>query len=643
MRHAVIGTAGHVDHGKTWLTRALTGTDTDRLKEERERGITIDIGFAALELPDGSVAGVVDVPGHERLIKNMLAGATGIDLVLLVVAADEGFMPQTQEHLDILGLLGVRRGIVVLTKCDLVDGEWLEVAREDVADHVRGTFLEGAPVACVSAVTGEGVGALKELIAREVSAGGDERSQLACRLPVDRVFTVRGHGTVVTGSLVDGRVRTGDVLEAYPLGRRVRVRELQNHGQTVGEAGPGIRLAVNVVGAERSELERGCTLAAPGSLTLSRCVTARLELLEDAPFAVKNASTVHFYLGTQELVGRVRLLDSSELAPGGSGFAQFTFETELAVRDRDRFIIRFFSPVATLGGGTVLDAGARRLRRDNDGVLARLRRLDAGLAVRACQVVEDGRLSLAPDAVVASRCGVGEAELARAVAPLCASGGLRRVSGRLVSAHAVSRLASEVEGLLAAYHESRPLEAGMRMAELRERVMALAGGPASPRDADALIAEALPLAHAAVSGGIARLEGFSPALTPGQRELLARIEGIYGRAGLEAPLTEDVRAELGDPRDFGALHGSLVSSGELVPLTSSSCVSRGALERALATFCEMFEEGGPVTLGDFRTRAGVSRKYAQLTLDRLDKMGFTRRVGDARVPAAGPGAARRSG
>ena len=365
MKHVVIGTAGHVDHGKTWLTRALTGVNTDRLEEEQRRGITLDLGFAQLELPNGQDASIVDVPGHEKLVRNMIVGATGIDVVLLVVAADEGFMPQTQEHLDILQLLDVKSGIIVLTKKDLVDDDWLQVVTEDTRERVKGTFLENAPVIPVSAETGENIELLKREIVKIVEHADLKRTDNPFRLPVDRVFTKKGFGTIVTGTLVDGTLRMGDVADVYPQEVTAKVRGLQTHNVAQPEVYAGMRVAVNLTGVDTSVIRRGCTVAAPESMLQASQVAVRLNLLPDSPYDVRNSSQLHFYHGTQELMAKVRLLDRDVLEAGDSCFAQLTLNKELTMRNQDKFIVRFFSPVVTVGGGEILEPTSRKLRRND--------------------------------------------------------------------------------------------------------------------------------------------------------------------------------------------------------------------------------------------------------------------------------------
>ncbi|MGH7309130.1 MAG: selenocysteine-specific translation elongation factor, partial [Candidatus Rokuibacteriota bacterium] len=371
-KHVVVGTAGHIDHGKTALVKALTGTDTDRLPEEKARGITIDLGFAFLDEPDGLTIEIVDVPGHERFVRNMLAGVGGIDVAMLVVAADEGVMPQTREHLAICSLLHIKAGLVVLTKADLAEPDWQELVRDDVATLARGTFLEGAPILAVSARTGEGLPALRTALRRIGAAVPARQADQLPRLPIDRVFTVKGFGTVVTGTLMAGRVTVDDRVEIYPKGLSAKVRGLQTHGRPVTEALAGQRTAVNFQGIERVAVERGDVVGLASTLVASTLVDGTLELLADAPRPLKARDRVRFHAGTSEIMARVLLVGRPELVPGERAFARFRLEAPLVAIPGDRFVVRSYSPIVTIGGGTLLDVDPPRFRRKAPALLAHL-------------------------------------------------------------------------------------------------------------------------------------------------------------------------------------------------------------------------------------------------------------------------------
>ena len=627
MKHVVIGTAVHVDHGKTWLTRALTGTNTDRLKEERERGITVDIGFAQLTLPNGQRASIIDVPGHEALVKNMIAGATGIDVVLLVVASDEGFMPQTQEHLDILGLLGVERGIIVMTKCDAVGADWADMVEADILDHVEGTFLQDAPVVRVSAVTGEGIDLLKQRIADLVEQVRPRNEDRACRLPVDRAFTIKGFGTVVTGTLVDGTVSVGDEVEVYPQRKLTRIRSLQNHNEAAESMSAGMRVAANLQGVERKEVSRGCIVAKPGTLRQADRLLTHVAVSGDSPFDVRNSSRVHFYTGTEELMCRVRLLDADALLPGEDGFAQLVFDRPVTARNHDRFIIRFFSPVVTIGGGTILDIAPGRARRNSEPVLRRLRALNGSREERLLQRVRDAgvRCATAPELEVAEN--LSPKECAASLSALCGRGLVQAVGDAYVAADALGRLEDEARAVLAEYHEQHALERGMGLGALRTRLFS-----SSPERANALVGLLEASGCLVVDGRLARLPDFEATLSPEQLRLHDSVVAAVEAAGFEPLETDELVARVGGgERALAPVLDRMRADGELVSLTPTTTASAKVWRRGLDTFMQMAASGDPVTIAQFRDRIGVSRKFAGLFLDSYDRAGYTRLVGDARV------------
>ena len=387
MKHIIIGTAGHIDHGKTALIRALTGRNTDRLKEEQERGITIDLGFTWFDLQDGTRAGIIDVPGHEKFIHNMVAGVVGMDLVLMVVAADEGVMPQTVEHLDILSLLGVQKSILVLNKCDLVDEEWLDLMEAEVREKLQDTFMRDAPLLRVSSVTGEGIDELKHCIADLVRDEMKERDAASIpRLPIDRVFSVRGFGTVVTGTLLSGTLSQEDTLELYPLGARCVIRGIQVHGERRESCSAGQRVAVNLSNIQREAIYRGCVLAPPGSMRNTRRIDVSLTVLNDAKRILGNRSRLHFFTGTSEVLCRAVLLDHQELVPGETGLAQLILEEDIATKKGDRFVVRFYSPLETIGGGVILEPNAQKKKRFDGQAIEKLKRKESGSLLDICEL-----------------------------------------------------------------------------------------------------------------------------------------------------------------------------------------------------------------------------------------------------------------
>lgn len=379
MKHVIIGTAGHIDHGKTTLIKALTGRNTDRLEEEQRRGITIDLGFTYFDLPGGGRAGIVDVPGHEKFINNMVAGVVGMDMVLLVIAADEGIMPQTREHLDILSLLGIKKSIIVLNKCDLVDEDWMELVEEEIREELEGSFMEQAPLVKVSAATGEGIPDLIRVIDNMTRDEVEEKDiNTIPRLPIDRVFTLSGFGTIVTGTLVSGTISKEDILEMYPIGKECKIRSIQVHGEDRKECLAGQRVAINLSNVKKSEVKRGCVLAPVNSMKDTDLLDVKLEMLESSMRVLTNHARLHFFTGTSEILCRAVLLDKEELGPGESGFVQLRLEEKIAVRRGDRFVVRFYSPMETIGGGVVLEPNPKIKRRFREDVIEELKRKESG-------------------------------------------------------------------------------------------------------------------------------------------------------------------------------------------------------------------------------------------------------------------------
>src|SRR5438105_2714639 len=531
MRSIIVGTAGHIDHGKTALVRALTGVDADRLPEEKRRGITIDLGFAELDLEDVRV-GFVDVPGHERFIKNMLAGAHGIDVVALVVAADEGVMPHTREHFDITRLLGVRAGLVVLTKIDLVDEELLELVRTEVAELVADSFLAGAPVVAVSARTGAGLDELRAQL-RETGLHAPARSnELVARLPIDRAFTMRGFGAVVTGTLVAGEIVSGEELELLPACVRVRVRGLQVHGRAVERARAAQRTAINLGGVEASAIERGMVLAPAARLRPTQIVDAQIEMLKDAPRPLRSRARVRVHLGAAEVLARVQVLaDGGEIAPGTDGFAQLRFEAPVVALPDERFIIRSYSPARTIAGGRVLDASATKHRgREREQARARLQLLTKAepahrLALFVAAAGEQGLRR----ADLAARTGWRDEVLDRVVAEMKKTGAVHEAEGVLIAAEVFTHLMRAALDEVQAHHRREPLQRGLARETLRERVFA----HVPPEIFRAVLAQAESAGALVAERDVVRAATHSLALSPADAALRDRLEAVYEAAHLE--------------------------------------------------------------------------------------------------------------
>jgi selenocysteine-specific elongation factor len=625
VRLAVVGTAGHIDHGKTALVRRLTGVDTDRLPEEKRRGISIDLGFARLVTPGGVQVGIVDVPGHERFVKNMLAGVGGIDLVLLVIAADEGVMPQTKEHLAIVKLLGVGRGIVVLTKSDLAERDWMEMVKRDVRALVAGSPLANAPIVEFSAVTGAGERELLETLDRELAGVAARDLEAPARLPVDRVFVMEGFGTVVTGTLWRGRIRTGDSLELQPQGRTVRVRRVQVHGQTVDEARAGQRTAVALHGVSKDELARGDWLIAAGSLRPSKALDVRFELLPDVPKDWPARSRVRLHLGASEVLGRLLLLEGAALKPGASGLAQLRLDAPVVAARGDRFVVRSHSPMRTIGGGTVIEpvvARRRRAARIETLAVSEAGSLEARLLQRLAAEAKPLATAALAQAVSESEAAVGKALAALESAGRVAQPGAARwlSTGRWDDARAA--ITRDVEAFVTRY----PARFGIPKGELKSGLK---------RAMDAALFD-VAFASLEAAGRLAlRSERVRPADRPWQppadvAAALERVEGELEGAGLSVPEAAHWQGKLGPagPEVLGL--GTFL--GRLVRVSQELIYTTRQLDQLRAKLVEHFRRKPTLSVTDFKELSGVSRKYAVPLLEHADRSGWTVRAGDERKP-----------
>ncbi len=628
MKQVVIGTAGHIDHGKTALIKALTGIDCDRLKEEKERGITIDLGFAFIELGDGIHAGIVDVPGHERFVKNMLAGAGGIDLVLLVVAADEGVMPQTREHLAICELLRVKDGLVALTKRDLVEADWLELVKEDVLSLTEGTFLSGKSLIPLSSVTGEGLAELLSALKEVAARVPPKEATGPFRLPIDRVFIKRGFGAVVTGTLLSGRVKLGEIVEVFPKGLRARVRGIQVHGKPSEEALAGLRTAINLQGLDKWQLERGDVLAHPGGLAGSYMLDVELEHLPSAPRPLKDRSRVRFHSGTSEVIGRVALIGEEELKPGGRGYAQLRLESPVALLPRDRFVIRSYSPLETVGGGEVLDALPRKHHRRRAETLQRFRRLaEASDQGRLELHLEEASFGGLDPSALALRVPLPREVLRALLREMVAEGRaviLDEASGLALSGNRFRGLRKKIAELLEAFHRKNPLRHGMLREELRSRLSAEV-----PERAFTHALRSLEEAGEVVSKEQrVRLSHHEVQVGEELSRLKERVEEEFLRAGAQPPDPEAAVESFG-PKAQVILR-LLVDEGALVRV--KDCLfHKEALAEVKEKLKAALMERGELTAAEFRDILGITRKHAIPLLEYFDGERLTMRVGDKRL------------
>ncbi len=633
MKNIILGTAGHVDHGKTTLIKALSGIDTDRLEEEKKRGITIELGFAHIPNDAGYNIGVIDVPGHEKFIKNMLAGIGGIDFVLFVVAADEGIMPQTREHFEILRALGIDDGIIAVTKTDMVDEEWLEMLLEEVDDYFKGSFLEGKPVIPVSAATGENVEKLREEIIAKCDRENKRREEKELfRLPVDRVFTMSGFGTVVTGTLMDGTVSVGDDVYVYPHegqgaggsdGLKVKIRGIQTYGKDTRTAIAGQRTAINLAGIGKEEIDRGDVLAAKDAVTVTNMLDVRLEVFDSSDRMILNNSRVHLYCGSDEVITKVILLDRDVLGPGEECYAQLRLEEPAAVRRGDRFIVRFYSPIITIGGGVILDTLPAKHKRNREEVLDGMEILEKGSLADVVTAKSGGR-RFVKQAVLTAELGLLPAEMESIVAS--APDRIVRLSdGTLISDAKFSRLRTDIEAIISSYHEANPLADGIPRQELYSRLRD-SWHTDDDKAIQSLTKYLMESGFLDDRGKSVALHGFKIEYTPEQLALKDRIAGMYRDADLEMIRTEDIfnidkkYANAGGRGIISSILDDLAGEGVIRKVNPSYYVSVPAWDKAVAAV-RSFEE--PFTIAEYRDRLGTSRKYASELLPAMDREGIT--------------------
>ncbi len=623
----VIGTAGHVDHGKSTLVERLTGIDPDRLREEKERGMTIDLGFAWLKLPGGDEVSIVDVPGHERFVNNMLAGVGGIDLALLVVAADESVMPQTREHTAILDLLQVDRGLAVITKSDLVDDEWLELVKADVEDLLEGTSLEGSPTLAVSATTGDGIAELTAAIEARLGETEPRRDLGRPRMAVDRSFTMSGFGTVVTGTLIDGSLAVGQSVEIVPTGRTSRIRGLQSHKQKVDSIGPGNRVAANVAGISQGDVARGEVVTVPGWLAPSTAMDVRLEVIPGASRAVRHNMFATVHVGSSETVGRVRLLDCDRAEPGDSAWAQIKFEQPQAVVKGDCFVVR--SNHETLGGGRVVDPHAKRHRRNYAPLLERLAVMEAGsdrdVLIKAIEASEPvdlrelaRRANMEPGAVVSEIRQMASERLVVALGDRPSVGsGQDIVQGTVVyTAAGWAAVSARARSFLEEFHGRFPLRRGASKEELRSRLgmkAAVFGGALELLEAEGVLVE---------DGPAVRRPDYVRVVSESQQREIDAYMGVLASDPYSPPTDRPIDPEL---------LALLVEDGRVTKVSDSVVFDSSAYEEMVEAIRARIGEAGEVTVADVRDMFGGSRKYSLALMDYLDQQRITRRVGDARV------------
>lgn len=633
MKNVIIGTAGHIDHGKTTLIRAITGRDTDRLKEEKERGISIELGFTYFDLPSGRRAGIIDVPGHEKFIKNMLAGVMGIDIVVLVVAADEGIMPQTKEHLDILDLLGIEKGVVVLTKAELVDDEWLELVQEDIREYVKGTFLENSPILPVSSITKMGIDKVIQtidILTEEIQERDDAETP---RLPVDRVFSITGFGTIVTGTLIAGKLNVGDEIQVFPGNKKGRIRSIQVHGHDSQVGYGGQRVAVNIAGLKKSEINRGDVIAPIASMESTMMVDVKLKLLEDSQRIIDNRTRLRLYIGSSEVLCRVVFLDREQLTPGESCYAQLRLEEHIVAKRGDRFIIRFYSPMMTIGGGEILESNPPKRKRFDNEVIKELELKEKGDINEVVEKIILDKSKTFPSLKDLSVFTVlPEDKVEITVKKLLAERKVISFS-LLKDVHVIhvtylNSLTGKITEELNKFHHKYPLKPGMPKEEVRSKYLSTI----KPKLGDSFI-------NKLIEDGIIKqvnesiaLKEFEIVFNDTQIEIKNGIEKVYCDNKFTPPKKDELFDLLNyNKNDIQQVYDVLLESGILVRLKEDNIIHKDAYIEGIEALKQYIKDNGSINVAQLRDLLNTNRKLAISILEYLDEIKITKRVGDNRV------------
>ena len=629
MKHVIIGTAGHVDHGKTCLIKALTGIDTDRLKEEKKRGITIELGFAYLDFSDGQRVGIIDVPGHEKFVRNMLAGAGGMDLVMLVIAADEGIMPQTVEHLDILSILGIQKGVVVITKTDLVEPDFVELVEEDIKELVQGTFLENAPVIPVSVYEEQGLDELKTVLKSlcdELPERGDAGQ---FRLPIDRVFTLKGFGTVVTGTLMEGKIKIEQEIVLYPQNEPVKVRNIQVHAKDVDTAWAGQRVALNVSDRKKEEIDRGNVLATIKSLYPTMMLDVKVEVLKHTERIIKHGSRVHIYHGTKELLGKIVFMDRDELKAGESCYAQLRLEERIVARKGDHFVLRFYSPVETIGGGMILDACPKKHRKNDRRTLDAFRIKDTGSMEEQTELaIQEHRGCFYTLKELTAKCSLDRSRLKNIINKLAEQKKIIQVLDEVyIHSEEMKLYERKVVHYLDEFHKQFPLKEGMGIEEARNKL----GLFQYAKVTDAILELLKKDKIIKEEHGFISKYRFKVVVKEDEDIILKEIIQHYLDAGFAPLATELYLKEHKKQKKFQAVFTSLLNKKTLIRLDEQYCLHRDHYEKAKEAFQKIAEEKRVVELSEFRNTIGCSRRVAVPILEHFDKTGYSRKTEEGRV------------
>ena len=632
MKHIIIGTAGHIDHGKTTLIKAITGRETDRLKEEQKRGISIDLGFTYFDLPNGERAGIIDVPGHEKFVKNMLAGVIGIDIVLLAVAADEGAMPQTLEHLAILDLLGIKKGFVVLTKTDLVEEEWLELVEDDLREEVAGTFLEDAPFLRVSSTEKKGIDGVIEKIMEYSEEIEEKKDTDLPYFPIDRSFVISGFGTVVTGTLLSGKLQVSDEIEIFPEGIEGRIRTIQVHDKDEEEAFAGQRVAINIAGIKKDDAPRGSVIAPIDSLKKTMMLDVKIKLLKSIDRSIENRTRVRLYIGTKEILCRIVLLDKEVLNPGEEGYAQLRLEEEIVAKRNDKFIIRFYSPMFTIGGGEVIETNPKKHKRFDKEVVEDLRiRIDGNEE----EILEQVILNKSPDfptlEELVSYIAIVKEELEKRIENLIEKEKILKFSltknTYIIHKEYFRELYKSIKDELDNFHESYPLKVGMPKEEIRSKFL----NNAPTKLGEAILDKFVKLGFLEQDKEYMKLKEFEIVLSPEQEVVKSKIINIMKENGINPLKREEIIEELSlEENDFYEVYNYLVDSGEIVKFNNDISLYIEVVDLSFEKLIKYIKENGSLSVAEFRDLLGSNRKTALALLEYADIKKVTIREGDKR-------------
>jgi selenocysteine-specific elongation factor len=633
MKHVIIGTAGHIDHGKTTLIKALTGRETDTLKEEKERGISINLGFTFFDLPSGKRAGIIDVPGHEKFIKNALAGVSSIDVVLLVIAADEGVMPQTKEHYEILQLLNIKKGIIVLTKADMVDKEWLEMMKEEISENFKDTFLKNAPIHAVSSKTGEGIAELIKDIDRTTEEVEAKDTEGHFRLTVDRVFSVSGFGTVVTGTIISGRISEGEAVQLYPSMVVTKVRGIQVHESSVKFAEAGQRCAINLSNVKVEDIKRGDIISKEAVMEPSMIVNCSLNYLSSCDKPLENRQRVKLYHGTSELLCRVMLLDKEELQPGERGYVQLRLEEPVTAQRNDRFVIRNYSPMYTIGGGIIIEPVASKAKRFNSDYIEDLKLKESGSTESILEKTVEKISSEYPDAqAILKALGKNDEKLEEGLEALVRDKVLIKLTALekpvYIHKNLIKTKAAEIDKLLGKFHADNPLKAGISKEEFKNKIF---GKNIKQKTYDELLELLKDRNIISFHGSFISLYGFEIKYNKEQQRIKNKILSSYEQGKYTPPKYEDISEGEKDKKAFKMVYDSLLEMGELIK-AAEDCIFLGRFyEEAKQNVINFIKEKGNISAAEARDVFGTSRKFAVALLESFDNMKLTRRVEDVRV------------